>query len=163
MNSNYKCQWWFNFCSFKTICVIINHDTAYHKINICAHLKLRSACTSVQSERGFCCALYGHLSLFIGLVKTNNQTVWLRIKVLFRRTYTECNARFMFIYLHICVTARSPPLVGEHAFPLMGFVCWSVHVTFGGSGGIRSTARPELPYPCVSQAKSRDETSRRGM
>ena len=25
-----------------------------------------------------------------------------------------------------------------------------------------STARPELPYPCVSQAKSRDETSRRG-
>ena len=32
----------------------------------------------------------------------------------------------------------------------------------GGSGGIMSTARPELPYPCVSQAKSRDETSRRG-
>ena len=25
-----------------------------------------------------------------------------------------------------------------------------------------STARPELPYPCVSQAKSRDEISRRG-
>ena len=25
-----------------------------------------------------------------------------------------------------------------------------------------STARPDLPYPCVSQAKSRDETSRRG-
>ena len=55
-----------------------------------------------------------------------------------------------------------PHLVGEHAFPLMGFVCWSTHVIFGGSGGIRSTARPELPYPCVSQAKSRDETSRRG-
>ena len=36
------------------------------------------------------------------------------------------------------------------------------HVTFGGSGGIRSTARPEVPYPCDSQAKSRDETSRRG-
>ena len=55
-----------------------------------------------------------------------------------------------------------PPLVGEHAFPLMGFVCLAAHVTFGGSGGIRSTARPELPYPCVSQAKSRVETSRRG-
>ena len=54
------------------------------------------------------------------------------------------------------------PLVGEHAFPLTGFVCWSAHVTFGGSAGIMSTARPELPYPCVSQAKSRDETSRRG-
>ena len=55
-----------------------------------------------------------------------------------------------------------PPLVGEHAFPLTGFVCWSAHITFGGSGGIGSTARPELSYPCVSQAKSRDETSRRG-
>ena len=55
-----------------------------------------------------------------------------------------------------------PPLVGEHAFPMTGFVCKSAQVTFGGSGGIRSTARPELPYPCVSQAKSRDETSRRG-
>ena len=48
----------------------------------------------------------------------------------------------------------------NHAFPLMGFICLEAHVTFGGSGGIRSTARPELPYPCVSQAKSRDETSR---
>ena len=55
-----------------------------------------------------------------------------------------------------------PPLVGEHAFPLMGFVCMEAHVTFGGSGGIRSTARPELPYPCDSQTKSRYETSRRG-
>ena len=56
-----------------------------------------------------------------------------------------------------------PPLVGEHAFPLTGFVCKeTAHVTFGGSGGIRSTARPELPYPCYPQAKSRDETSRRG-
>ena len=55
-----------------------------------------------------------------------------------------------------------PPLVGEHAFPLTEFVCREAHVTFGGSGGIRSTARPGLPYPCVSQAKSRDETSRRG-
>ena len=55
-----------------------------------------------------------------------------------------------------------PPLVGEHAFPLTGFICMAAHVTFGGSGGIMSTARPELPYPCNSQAKSRDETSRRG-
>ena len=55
-----------------------------------------------------------------------------------------------------------PPLVGEHAFPLTGFVCRSAHVTFGGSGGIMTTARPELPYPCVSQAKSWDKTSRRG-
>ena len=50
----------------------------------------------------------------------------------------------------------------EHAFPLTGFVCRSANVTFGGSGGIRSTARLELPYPFNSQAKSRDETSRRG-
>ena len=55
-----------------------------------------------------------------------------------------------------------PPLVGGHAFPLTGFVCEGAHVTFGGSGGIRSTARLELPYPCYFQAKSRDETSRRG-
>ena len=55
-----------------------------------------------------------------------------------------------------------PPLVGEHAFPLMGFVCKEAHDTFGGSGVIMTTARPELPYPCNSQAKSRDETSRRG-
>ena len=55
-----------------------------------------------------------------------------------------------------------PPFVGEHAFPLTEFVCKTAHVTFGGSGGIRSTARPESPYPCYSQAKSRDETSRRG-
>ena len=55
-----------------------------------------------------------------------------------------------------------PPLVGEHAFSLTGFVCRTAHVTFGGSVGIRSTARLELPYPCNSQAKSRVETSRSG-
>ena len=55
-----------------------------------------------------------------------------------------------------------PPLVGEHAFPLTGFVCKEAHVTFGGSGGIRSTARPELPYPCSSQAKSRGRLLRGG-
>ena len=37
-----------------------------------------------------------------------------------------------------------------------------LQVTFGGSGGIRPTARPELPYSCNSQAKSRGETSRGG-
>ena len=41
-----------------------------------------------------------------------------------------------------------PPLVGEHAFPLTGFVCKEAHVTFGGSGAIITTARPELPYQC---------------
>ena len=62
-----------------------------------------------------------------------------------------------------CIYKQSkPPMVGEHAFPLTGFVCMAAHVTFGGSGGIRSTARPEFPYPCNCQAKSRDETSRRG-
>ena len=61
------------------------------------------------------------------------------------------------IYKHI-----KPPMVVEHVFPLTGFVCLEAHVTFGGSRGIMSTARPELPYPCVSQVKSRDETSRRG-
>ena len=54
------------------------------------------------------------------------------------------------------------PLVGGHAFPLTGFLCKSAHVTTGVSSGIRSTARPELPCPCSSQAKSGDETSRRG-
>ena len=55
-----------------------------------------------------------------------------------------------------------PPLAGEHAFPLTGFVCKEAHVTFGGSSGKRSIAIPELPYPCVTQAKSRNETSWRG-
>ena len=68
-----------------------------------------------------------------------------------------CDMRKSCIYKQI-----KPPLVGEHAFPLTGFVCKSTHVTFGGSGGIMSIARPELPYSCDSQAKSRDETSRRG-
>ena len=35
-------------------------------------------------------------------------------------------------------------------------------VTFGGSGGIMTTARPGLPYPCSPQAKTRDESSQRG-
>ena len=73
------------------------------------------------------------------------------------RNLVVCDASKGCIYKQI-----KPPLVGEHAFPLTRFVCKEAHVTFGGSGGIMSTARPELPYPCVSQAKSRDETSRRG-
>ena len=44
-----------------------------------------------------------------------------------------------------------PSLMGEHAFPLTGSVGESVYVTFGGSGGIMSTARSELLCPCNSQ------------
>ena len=36
----------------------------------------------------------------------------------------------------------------EHAFPPREFVCTSAHVTNGGSIGIMSPARQELPYPC---------------
>ena len=50
-------------------------------------------------------------------------------------------------------------MVVKHAFPLTGFVGLSANTTFGGSSRIMSTAKPELPYPCVSQAKSRVETS----
>ena len=52
--------------------------------------------------------------------------------------------------------------MGEHAFPLTGFVSMVVHVTNGGNGGIMSTARLELPYPYVSLPKFWDETSQRG-
>ena len=38
----------------------------------------------------------------------------------------------------------------------------SAHVTTGGSGGMMSTAGLELPYPRISEAKFRDETSRGG-
>ena len=42
-----------------------------------------------------------------------------------------------------CINEQiKPPLVGEHAFPLTGFVCKEAHVTFGGSDGIMTTARP---------------------
>ena len=53
-----------------------------------------------------------------------------------------------------------PSSVCQHAFPLTGFVCMVAHIIFGGSGGIRSTGRPELPYQCSSQAMSRVETPR---
>ena len=51
----------------------------------------------------------------------------------------------------------------ELAFHRRGLcVSGSAHVTNGGSGGMMSTAGLELPYPSISQAKFRDETSRRG-
>ena len=40
------------------------------------------------------------------------------------RNSVVCDAIKGCIYKQI-----KPPLVGEHAFPLMGFVCWSAHVT----------------------------------
>ena len=51
----------------------------------------------------------------------------------------------------------------EPAFHRPGLcVSGSAKVTNGGSCGMMSTARPELPYPRVSQANFRDEASRRG-
>ena len=51
----------------------------------------------------------------------------------------------------------------ELAFHRRGLcVSGSAHITNGGSDGMMPTAGLELPYPCVSQAKFRDETSRRG-
>ena len=52
--------------------------------------------------------------------------------------------------------------MGEHAFTLMRFVCWLARAIFGGSDGIISTAGQGLQNPCNSDAKSWDETSRRG-
>ena len=47
-----------------------------------------------------------------------------------------------------------------HAVPLTGVVGLLAGITFAGSGGIMSTAREELPNPCISQlAKSLVETS----
>ena len=56
------------------------------------------------------------------------------------------------------------PLVDEHAFPPTGVRLWLVRLlfTFGGSDGILTTARPELPYTCSSQAKTRCDSSRKG-
>ena len=67
----------------------------------------------------------------------------------------------------VCVTSKgsiykhnNPLRVVEHAFSRTEFVCEPVHAANTSSGGILSTARPELPYPCISEAKSRNETSR---
>ena len=56
---------------------------------------------------------------------------------------------FRNVYKH-----NKPPMVGEHDFLLTE----SAHITHGGT---MPTARPELPYRCISKAKSHDETSRR--
>ena len=54
----------------------------------------------------------------------------------------------------------------EHAFPPTGFAVanWlgSAVVTFGGSGGMMTTARTELHYPCSPQAKTRKRAKTRG-
>ena len=51
-------------------------------------------------------------------------------------------------------TSNKPPFVSEqHAFLLTEFVGLSTHLIFVGSGGIMSTARLGLPYPCIFQAK----------
>ena len=47
----------------------------------------------------------------------------------------------------------------EHAFPPIGFAVAWLFVTFGGSGGIMTSAGPELPYPCSSQVKTLSESS----
>ena len=47
------------------------------------------------------------------------------------------------------------PLMGEHAFRLTG-------LSFGGSGGIMTTARMELPYLSCFQANTRNKSSQRG-
>ena len=60
--------------------------------------------------------------------------------------------------------ATETPSVEKHAHPPRVVYCGlaRLHVTFGGSGGIMTTAGPGLPYPCSPQAKTRDESSRRG-
>ena len=54
------------------------------------------------------------------------------------------------IQVKVAYNSIKPFFVSEHALPLTGFVCKSAHVTFGGSGEIMPTARPELPYPYKS-------------
>ena len=95
-------------------------------------------------------------------------------KILYRCAVTDiircCNEKDVTINMQItnpvvCVTSKGrlnkqikPPLVGENAFPLTGFFFarrLTLHLlTVVGYG--------QLPYPCNSQAKSRDDTSRRG-
>ena len=55
------------------------------------------------------------------------------------------------IQVKVAYISNKPFLVVEHAFPLTGFVGLSANSTFGGSSGIMSTARPEMPYPCISR------------
>ena len=58
---------------------------------------------------------------------------------------------------------QQTPLVENHALPPTGVCCGlaRLNVTFG-SGGMMTTARTDLPYPCSSQAKTWGESSRRG-
>ena len=49
--------------------------------------------------------------------------------------------------------SKFKPLVGEHVL-LTTFVCYSAHVEFGGSSGIESTARLELPFTFNFQANA---------
>ena len=55
------------------------------------------------------------------------------------------------VQVKVAYISNKPPLVVEHAFPLMGFVGLSANATFCGSGGIMSTARLELPYSYISR------------
>ena len=52
------------------------------------------------------------------------------------------------IRVKVAYVSKFKPLVGEYAFLLTTFNCYSAHVAFGGSSGIRSTARLELPFTC---------------
>ena len=63
------------------------------------------------------------------------------------------------IWVKVVYISNKPSMVVDHAIPLMGFVGLSANATFGSSSGIVSADRPELPYPCISKAKSRVGTS----
>ena len=76
--------------------------------------------------------------------------------------HVQCVWRTWLVYRQ-----HKSPLVmsgDELAFHRRGLcVSGSAHVTNGGSGGMMSTARLELPYPRgFPEAKFRDETSQRG-
>ena len=65
-----------------------------------------------------------------------------------------CDASKGCIYKQI-----KPPLVGEHAFPLTGFVCKEAHVTFGGSGWtdkVNCQTGVALPMCFPGQVSGRD-------
>ena len=56
--------------------------------------------------------------------------------------------------LKVCDTSKvslykqiNPPLMGEHAFPLTGFVCKLVHITFDGSVGDKVNCQTGVVLP----------------